>query len=96
MIFDVRANSGRSSSQGARLAKKTGQAFRGEVYVITGRRTFSSAVLNTLDFQKYCKATLAYPLAGPFFFRRLPCICSIVSFPIPQSKGMAVTTTRAR
>ncbi|MCB0551290.1 MAG: hypothetical protein KDD19_27210 [Phaeodactylibacter sp.] len=58
LVFDVSNNPGGSSLQGTELAKKAGKAFNGQAYVIIGRRTFSSAVLNTLDFQKYCNATL--------------------------------------
>jgi hypothetical protein len=53
IIFDVRFNGGGSSPQGKQFVDKVlGQEkFRGKVYIITGRLTFSSAVLNAV----YCK-----------------------------------------
>ena len=58
LVFDVSNNPGGSSQQGTALAEKIGQAYHGDVFVVIGKRTYSSAVLNTLDFQQYCRATL--------------------------------------
>lgn len=59
-IFDMRYNPGGSSIQGTLLVKQIAKIEsinqKGKLFVITGRRTFSSAVLNTLDFQNYTHA----------------------------------------
>ena len=61
-IFDIRFNPGGSSIQGARLVEKLAKLQqinqKGKVFVIIGRRTFSSAVLNALDFQNLTHALL--------------------------------------
>lgn len=62
LVFDLRHNSGGASDFGTRFAQKLAQlpALRGpgRVYVILGRRTFSSAILNARDFQRLLDATL--------------------------------------
>lgn len=54
-VFDVRHNSGGASDFGTAFAQKLAQVpelkRKGAVYVIVGRRTFSSAILNAMDFR---------------------------------------------
>ena len=55
----MRFNSGGSSLQGTRFAnrlKKLDKSFKS--YVIIGNRTFSSAIINTIDFEKKLDAVL--------------------------------------
>lgn len=62
-IFDVRLNSGGNSSLAGRLiegiARKTQEKKIGRTYVITGRATFSSAILNACAFQQATGALVA-------------------------------------
>lgn len=62
LIFDMRFNSGGSSPQGTEFIKKLSDFKnvnqKGKLFVIIGRWTFSSAILNTLDFKKYTNATI--------------------------------------
>jgi hypothetical protein len=53
LVFDMRFNGGGNSSQGTRFIKKllkTKLKGDGELYVVVGRKTFSSAIINTMDF----------------------------------------------
>lgn len=60
IIFDMRFNGGGNSSQGTELIKEMAAMdnvnVKGKLYVITGRLTFSSAIINTMDFMKMTKA----------------------------------------
>lgn len=60
IIFDLRFNSGGSSSQGTafieKLAKFLEKNPHVKTYVIIGRETFSSAILNAMDFKRLTKA----------------------------------------
>lgn len=90
LVADLSNNPGGSSLQGTRLAKKIGQAYQSKVYVIIGRRTFSSAVLNTLDFQKYCGAVLVgEPTSGrPNHFGE------VKKFQLPASGATVLYSTK--
>jgi hypothetical protein len=61
-VFDMRYNGGGSSTQGTEFIedlshiKKINQ--EGKLFVLIGRETFSSAIINTLDFQLKTKAIL--------------------------------------
>lgn len=61
-VFDMRYNGGGSSSQGTKFIedlskiKKINQ--EGKLFVLVGRKTFSSAIINTLDFQLRTTAIL--------------------------------------
>jgi len=59
-IFDMRYNGGGSSKQGTKFIKKLaenkGINKKGHLFVILGRDTFSSAILNAADFQDQTKA----------------------------------------
>jgi hypothetical protein len=60
VVFDLRNNSGGSSAQGKELIRRISAIKdvneRGKLYVVLGRRTFSSAVLNAFDFKEMTKA----------------------------------------
>ncbi|MCG8331969.1 MAG: S41 family peptidase [Chitinophagales bacterium] len=58
LVFDVSINGGGSSLQGTNFARKIAAVYRGNTYVVTGRKTFSSAVINTLDFQRLLDAQI--------------------------------------
>lgn len=62
LVFDMRFNGGGSSLQGTKLVNKIAKlkAINGKkkIYVAIGRNTFSSAILNTLDFEKRTDAQL--------------------------------------
>ena len=62
LIFDLRNNSGGSSPQGTELIKKIAKIDKinqkGKLFVLIGRRTFSSAILNAMDFKRFTKAIL--------------------------------------
>ena len=60
IIFDLRSNGGGSSAQGTALIEKIA-AFLQEnphikTYVVIGRNTFSSAILNAMDFKRLTNA----------------------------------------
>lgn len=59
-IFDMRYNVGGSSTQGTEFIKEISKIKevnkKGKLFVLIGRKTFSSAILNTLDFKKKTKA----------------------------------------
>lgn len=58
-VIDLRNNSGGSSLQGTQFAKKIKELdLDTDIYVIIGNRTFSSAIINAIDFKEYCNATL--------------------------------------
>lgn len=62
VIVDLRYNGGGSSPQGTEFVKKLSGVTKinqkGIMYVVISRHTFSSAIINTLDFKKFTKATL--------------------------------------
>jgi len=61
LVFDMRFNGGGNSLQGTRLIRKISKInFRGEgkIYVLIGRKTFSSAIINTIDFMRMTPAIL--------------------------------------
>ena len=55
VIFDMRLNGGGSSPQGTKLINEILKLpeinKKGKLFVITGRNTFSSAIINTMDFK---------------------------------------------
>jgi hypothetical protein len=61
-IFDMRFNSGGSSMQGTKFVAKLSEYSKlnnkGKIYVLIGRKTFSSAIINTLDFTSKTDAIL--------------------------------------
>jgi hypothetical protein len=62
IIFDIRFNSGGNSAQGTELIKELSTIKKvnnkGKLYVIIGRKTFSSAIINAMDFRDMTKAIL--------------------------------------
>lgn len=62
LVFDMRLNGGGNSNQGTEFIKKLSTYSNinqeDKLFVVIGRHTFSSAILNTMDFQKYTKAIL--------------------------------------
>lgn len=62
LIFDLRWNSGGVSDPGSefvdKLAKLKAINQRGKIFVLIGRRTFSSALLNAVDFKAHTQAIL--------------------------------------
>lgn len=60
IIFDMRYNGGGNSSQGTAFIEKLAEFLKKhdhiKVYVILGRDTFSSAILNAMDFKRLTKA----------------------------------------
>lgn len=53
LVFDMRFNSGGNSEQGTKFIRKilkTKWKGKGELFVVIGRQTFSSAIINTIDF----------------------------------------------
>ena len=61
IIFDLRFNVGGSSMQGTnmikRLARNNQVNQKGKLYVVTGIHTFSSGIINVMDFHELTQAT---------------------------------------
>ena len=61
-VFDMRYNEGGSSPQGTKIIEDLSHINKinqeGKLFVLIGRKTFSSAIINTLDFQSKTKAIL--------------------------------------
>jgi hypothetical protein len=62
LIFDMRFNGGGNSNQGTefitKLSKFTKINEERKLYVVIGRKTFSSAIINTMNFKQRTKAIL--------------------------------------
>lgn len=62
VIIDIRLNGGGNSAQGTEFVKELSTIEKinqkGKLYVIVGRRTFSSAIINAMDFKNMTKAIL--------------------------------------
>jgi hypothetical protein len=85
LVFDMRYNGGGSSRQGTELIKdiaKLDLNGKHKIYVLIGRQTFSSAILNTLDFKQETDAVLiGEPTGGmPNHFGE------VRSFTLPNNK----------
>jgi len=61
-VLDLRFNPGGSSPQGTELAKRVSELSninqQGKIFVLIGKRTYSSAVINAIDFKNRTKAIL--------------------------------------
>ncbi len=61
-VFDMRYNGGGSATQGTKFIEELSKIKeinqKGKLFVLVGRKTFSSAVINTLNFQEKTKAIL--------------------------------------
>lgn len=59
-IFDIRNNGGMNSTQGTEMIKKISELENinnhEKLYVVIGRQTFSSAILNAMDFKRFTDA----------------------------------------
>lgn len=68
LVFDMRFNTGGNSKQGAGFIRKLAASKeinqRGVLYVVIGRSTFSSAILNTIDFKQLTNATILGETSG--------------------------------
>lgn len=62
LVFDMRYNGGGSSRQGTQLINEISQLDninnQNKIFVVIGRKTFSSAILNTIDFLEKTDATI--------------------------------------
>jgi len=62
IIFDMRFNGGGNSALGTELITRLSTVEKankkGKLYVVTGRETFSSAIINTMDFKNMTQAIL--------------------------------------
>ena len=61
LVFDMRFNGGGNSYQGTQFIRKlcnTKLKGQGKIYVVVGRHTFSSAIINTVDFLKNSDAVI--------------------------------------
>ncbi len=94
LIFDMRFNSGGSSYQGTKLIKQLAELKeinqKGKLFVIIGRRTFSSAIINTLDFIENTNAIIVGEKTGgkPNHYGE------IRSFILPKSKLKVIYSTK--
>lgn len=61
-VLDLRFNPGGSSPQGTELAKRISEIGninqQGKLFVLIGKRTYSSAVINAIDFKNHTEAIL--------------------------------------
>ncbi len=61
-VFDMRYNGGGSAPQGTKFIEELSKIKeinqKGKLFVLVGRKTFSSAIINTLNFQEKTKAIL--------------------------------------
>ena len=62
LVFDMRYNGGGTSDQGTNFINELSKIKkinnRGKLYVLVGRKTFSSAIINTLDFKEMTDAVI--------------------------------------
>jgi C-terminal processing protease CtpA/Prc len=90
MVFDMRFNSGGSSPQGTdlihELMLKEKINKKGKLFVVVGRSTFSSAIINAMDFKSKTRAILVGEETGgkPNHFGE------VKSFTLPSS-GLKVS-----
>jgi hypothetical protein len=94
LIFDMRYNGGGNSSQGTKFVERLAQALKQHpqvaVYVVLGRDTFSSAILNAMDFKQLTNAVfVGEETAGkPNHFGE------VRSFQLPSSKVLVNYSTK--
>lgn len=90
LVFDLSRNGGGTTAQGSAMIEKLAQMIdttKTKVYVIVGRRTFSAAIIHTMQLKRLLNATiLGEPTGGkPSFyggvdFRYLPSSCLRIGF----------------
>lgn len=94
LIFDMRYNGGGNSSQGTEFVERLAQTLKQHpqvaVYVVLGRDTFSSAILNAMDFKQLTNAVfVGEETAGkPNHFGE------VHSFQLPSSKVLVNYSTK--
>lgn len=94
LIVDLRFNSGGSSLQGTDFVKQLAGMEsinrRNKIYVVIGKRTFSSAIINVMDFKRYTKAvTIGEETSGsPNHFGELK------TFSLPSSQLKIAYSTK--
>ena len=94
LIFDMRYNGGGNSSQGTEFVERLAQALKQHpqvaVCVVLGRDTFSSAILNAMDFKQLTNAVfVGEETAGkPNHFGE------VRSFQLPSSKVLVNYSTK--
>jgi len=67
LVFDMRFNSGGNSKFGTLFVNKLAMKNinrEGRIFVIVGRKTFSSAIINTMDFKRKTKAIIVGEITG--------------------------------
>jgi hypothetical protein len=93
IIFDMRYNSGGNSAQGTSLIEKLAKFLDAnptlKTYVVLGRATFSSAILNALDFKRLTNAIFI----GEETSGKLNHFGEIKSFQLPTSKLVITYST---
>jgi hypothetical protein len=90
LVFDLSRNGGGMTSQGTTMIEKLAQMIdttKTKVYVIVGRRTFSAAIVHTMELKRLLNATIVgEPTGGkPSFYggtdsRYLPSSCLRIGF----------------
>jgi Peptidase family S41 len=90
LVFDLSRNGGGTTAQGTAMIEKLAQMIdttKTKVYVIVGRRTFSAAIIHTMQLKRLLNATiLGEPTGGkPSFYggvdsRYLPSSCLRIGF----------------
>lgn len=106
LVFDLSRNGGGMTSQGTAMIEKLAQIIdttKTKVYVIVGRRTFSAAIVHTMELKRLLNATiLGEPTGGkPSFYgstdsRYLPSSCLRIGFARSHRKtSLDVETTNA-
>lgn len=90
LVFDLSRNGGGATSQGSLMIEQLAQMIdttKTKVYVIVGRRTFSAALIHTMELKRMLNATiLGEPTGGkPSFYggtdsRYLPSSCLRIYF----------------
>uniref|UniRef100_UPI003565AF30 S41 family peptidase n=1 Tax=Ancylomarina sp. TaxID=1970196 RepID=UPI003565AF30 len=93
-VFDMRFNGGGSSAQGTEFVKKISQIkeinSKGKLYVVIGRKTFSSAIINAIDFKNQTEVILV----GEETSGKPNHFGEIRSFDLPHSKLNVTYSTK--
>lgn len=82
LLVDLRFNGGGSSPQRTEFAKKIGKVAgidrKSRLFSMIGKRTYSSAVINAMNFKKFAEAIL---IGEPTSGRPLPLRCCVLCGP---------------